>query len=76
MSADMLWNAVLARHNEMAAAGTEFLDSALIPGLSAVRSQVLNRLAHDGGVGLTRPDVQAAIDTISALRRSRIPHRP
>jgi len=59
----------------MVAAGNEFLDSNLIPGLNAVRSQVLNSLLHDGGVGLTRPDVEAAVGSITALRRSNIPYR-
>jgi len=76
VSADMLWNAVLARHTEMVVTGKEFLDATLLPGLNAVRSQVLNRLSHDGGVGLTRPDVQAAIDTMKALRASRVPFNP
>ncbi len=75
VSAQMLWDAVLARHNEMVAAGGEFLDSNLIPGVNAVRSQILNRLSHDGGLGLTRTDVQTAIATMGALRGSNIPHR-
>jgi energy-coupling factor transporter ATP-binding protein EcfA2 len=75
VSAQMLWDAVLAKHNEMLAVGKEFLDSNLVPGLNAIRSQVLNRLSHDGGVGLTRPDVQAAIDTMRKFRACNIPHK-
>jgi hypothetical protein len=72
----MLWTAILLRHDEMVASGKEFLDPNLIPGLNAIRSQVLNRLAHDGGVGLTRPDVQDAIDSLAKFRNSTVPHRP
>jgi hypothetical protein len=76
VSTQMLWDAVLAEHREMLAIGKEFLDANLVPGLNAIRSQVLNRLSHDGGVGLTRPDVQTAITTMAAFRGSNIPHKP
>ena len=76
VSADMLWTAIHATHNNMVAVGKEFLDPGLIRGINAIRSQVLNRLAHDGGVGLTRPDVQAAIDSMRAFRACTIPHKP
>lgn len=76
VTAQMLWDAVLARHREMLALGKEFLDPNLIPGLNAVRSQVLNSLSHDGGAGLTGPDVDAAIKTMTAFRGSTIPHKP
>jgi len=58
------------------AVGKEFLDPNLIPGLNAVRSQVLNSLSHDGGAGLTGPDVDAAINIMTAFRASTIPHKP
>ena len=76
VTAQMLWDAALARHKEMLALGKGFLDPNLIPGLNAVRSQVLNSLSHDGGAGLTGPDVQAAITTMTAFRGSTIPHKP
>ena len=76
IKADTLWNAILARHADMVANGKEFLDSAIIPGIEATRSRVLNSLLHDGGVGLTRPDVQAAIDSLRRFRACRIPYRP
>jgi energy-coupling factor transporter ATP-binding protein EcfA2 len=75
VSADMLWTAILARHTEMVAIGKEFLNPAIIPGIEATRSRVLNSLLHDGGVGLTRPDVQAAIDSILRFRACTIPHK-
>ena len=76
VSADMLWTAILARHTAMLAQGKEFLDPGIIPGIEATRSQVLNRLAHDGGVGLTRADVFAAIDSMRKFRACTIPHKP
>jgi hypothetical protein len=76
VSADMLWTAILTRHADMVALGKEFLDPNLIPGINAVRSQILNRLSHDGGIGLTRPDVQAAIVSMTAFRSCTIPHKP
>jgi hypothetical protein len=76
ISADMLWTAILARQTDMVANRKAFLDAALIPNIEAIRSQVLNRLLHDGGVGLTRPDVQSAITTMQAFRSSRIPFTP
>jgi energy-coupling factor transporter ATP-binding protein EcfA2 len=76
VSADMLWNAILARHAAMVAQGKEFLDPGIIPGIEATRSQVLNRLAHDGGVGLTRQDVFSAIDSMRKFRACTIPHKP
>jgi hypothetical protein len=75
-SADALWTAILSRHDDMVAQGKEFLDPGLIPGVNAVRSQVLNRLSHDGGIGLTRPDVQAGIDIMKAFRSRQIPFKP
>ena len=76
VTAQMLWDRVLARHRDMLAVGKEFLDPNLIPGLNAVRSQVLNSLSHDGGAGLTGPDVDAAINIMTAFRASTIPHKP
>jgi wobble nucleotide-excising tRNase len=76
VSADMLWNAILARHAAMFAQGKEFLDPGIIPGIEATRSQVLNRLAHDRGVGLTRQDVFSAIDSMRKFRACTIPHKP
>ena len=76
VSADMLWNAILAHHDAMVAQGKEFLDPGIIPGIEATRSQVLNRLAHDGGVGLTRQDVFSAIDSMHKFRACTIPHKP
>jgi energy-coupling factor transporter ATP-binding protein EcfA2 len=76
VTADMLWTAILARHAEMVAGGKEFVDPNLIPGIEAIRSQVLNRLIHDDGVGLTRPDVMAAVDTMNKFRATSIPHKP
>ncbi len=76
VSAQMLWDAVLAEQHLMGATGKEFLDPNLLPGLNAIRSQVLNRLAHDGGVGLTSADVQAAIASMEAFRACTIPHMP
>lgn len=73
VTADMLWTALLARHNELTSKSRPLLDPALIPGIEAVRSQVLNRLLHDGGIGLTRPDVQAAISSIRTFRSRPIP---
>ncbi len=76
VSADMFWNAILARHTEMVKQGKEFLDPGIIPGIEATRSQVLNRLAHDGGVGLTRQDVFSAIDSMRKFRACTIPYKP
>jgi len=76
VSADILWTAIEARHKDMVAKGGEFLDPNLIPSINAVRSQVLNRLSHDGGVGLTQTDVQTAINTMKGFRASNIPHNP
>ncbi|HOW64780.1 MAG TPA: ATP-binding protein [Candidatus Paceibacterota bacterium] len=76
VSADALWTAILSRQREMVAQGNTFVDPNLVPRIEAIRSQVLNRLAHDGGIGLTTPDVQAAITTMQAFRASRIPFSP
>jgi hypothetical protein len=75
VSADILWAAIEAKHKDMLAVGKEFLDPNLIPSISAVRSQVLNRLSHDGGLGLTDTDVQTAINTMRAFRASTIPFK-
>lgn len=76
IKADTLWTAILARQAEMVAVSKEFLDPAIIPGIEATRSRVLNALLHDGGLGLTRPDVQAAIDSMRKFRACTIPHKP
>ena len=73
ITADALWTLMLTHHNSLALAGVNFLDPALIPRINAVRSNVLNRLVHDGGVGLTRPDLQDAINTMKAFRACEIP---
>jgi hypothetical protein len=75
VSADILWTAIEARHNDMLSRGKQFLDPNLIPRINAVRSQVLNRLSHDGGLGLTQIDLQTAIGTMKAFRASKIPHK-
>jgi len=76
VSADMLWTGILSRHADMVAQSKAFLNPSLIPNIEATRSQVLNRLSHDGGIGLTRPDVQTAITTMQAFRTSPIPFLP
>ena len=76
VSADILWTAIEARHNDLLTRGKEFLNPNLIPSINAIRSQVLNRLSHDGGLGLTSTNVQTSINTVKAFRASRIPHKP
>jgi hypothetical protein len=65
---DVLWRAILRKHATMLKSGGEFLNPALIPLLSAVRSQVLNRLSHSGSSSLTTLELQAAVTALSQLR--------
>ena len=65
---DVLWRAILRKHATMLKSGGEFLNPALIPLLSAVRSQVLNRLSHSGSSSLTSLELQAAVTALSQLR--------
>jgi hypothetical protein len=79
---DVLWRVILRRHAAMLKAGKEFLNPALVPLLSAVRSQVLNRLSHSGSSSLTTLELQAAVTALAQLRSDlsanprRIPFRP
>ena len=79
---DVLWRAILRKHAAMLKAGKEFLNPALIPLLSAVRSQVLNRLSHSGSSSLTTLELQAAVAALAQLRSDlsanprRIPFKP
>lgn len=52
------------------------MDDALIPKISAMRSAVLNRLAHTGPPALTKPDVQDALNTVRAFKKMAIPFDP
>lgn len=77
VAAGKLWDGIIARHDERKASqGKKFIDEALIPRLSAVRSAVLNRLSHTGPPALTAPDVRAAIATVRDFRASNVPFEP
>lgn len=69
ISADHLWQGLLRRHVEWRKAGKgHFIDPALISSISAVRSNVLNRLSHSGPTALTTPDVTSALQAVKNLR--------
>jgi energy-coupling factor transporter ATP-binding protein EcfA2 len=72
---EVLWRGLLRRHAERKKKehGKRLLDEALIPRISAVRSAVLNRLAHTGSPALTEPDVRAAIKTIQDFQNMNVP---
>ena len=53
----------------------EFLDPALIPGISGVRSAVLNRLSHSGASSLTKTELTFALKTITDFRATEIPFK-
>jgi hypothetical protein len=73
VSADHLWQALLRRHVERKKAGRgDLLDPALICRISAVRSNILNRLSHTGPSTLTKPDVQTALQTMRDFRAAKI----
>jgi energy-coupling factor transporter ATP-binding protein EcfA2 len=74
LTADPLWTRILRRHATLKKAGKgEFLDPNLIPRISAVRSNVLNRLSHSGSSSLTQVELEVALDTIKAIRASPLP---
>lgn len=69
ISADHLWQGLLRRHVEWRKAGKgPFINPALIASISAVRSNVLNRLNHTGPTALTTPDVTSALQAVKSLR--------
>lgn len=83
IDANTLWLTILRKQVELQKLkGGEFLNPTLIPLLSAVRSQVLNRLSHSGSSSLTAIELQAAANTIAQLRSDlnsnprRIPFKP
>ena len=83
VTADVLWITILRKQVTLAKkTGGEFLNPALIPLLSAVRSNVLNRLSHSGSSSLTSLELQTALKTIAQLRSDmgsnprRIPFKP
>jgi len=82
IDADTLWRTILRKHAAMKETGKAFLNPGLIPLLSAVRSQVLNRLSHSGASTLTPTELQTALKTIAQLRSDlssnprRIPFTP
>jgi hypothetical protein len=76
VKADALWRGILRRHaTRLKEKRAEFLDPALIPQVSAVRSAVLNRLSHSGASSLTLTEVGAALSAITSLRNSKIPFK-
>ena len=69
ITTNTLWSTILRKHVELRnSTGGEFLNPALIPLLSAVRSQVLNRLSHSGSSSLTATELETALTTIAQLR--------
>jgi hypothetical protein len=77
VKAEDLWQAIKAFHDARIAQGNgEFLDPALIPRVSAIRSAVLNTLSHTGASSLTSADLGTALQTIRDVRNSRIPFAP
>lgn len=74
LSADQLWTRILRRHVALKKAGKgEFLDPNLISRISAIRSNVLNRLSHSGSSSLTQTELEVALGTIKAMRASPVP---
>lgn len=78
---DTLWKLILRKHVSMRkASGGQLLNPSLIPLISGVRSQVLNRLSHSGASSLTSAELQTALKTISQIRSDlnskRIPFKP
>ena len=84
IDANTLWKTILRKHVGLRKSkGGEFLNPSLIPLISAVRSQVLNRLSHSGSSSLTAPELLAALKTIAQLLSDldakapkRIPFKP
>ena len=77
VKADQLWIAILRRHAlRLKKSKKRYIDDVLIPKISAMRSAVLNRLAHTGPPSLTKPDVQDALNTVQAFRKMTIPFDP
>jgi energy-coupling factor transporter ATP-binding protein EcfA2 len=77
VKAEDLWQAIKAFHEARVAQGNgEFLDPALIPRVSAIRSAVLNTLSHTGASSLTSADLGTALQTIRDVRNSKIPFVP
>ena len=77
VKADALWRSILRRHaTRLKEKRGEFIDPALIPRTSAVRSAVLNRLSHSGSSSLTSIELNTALQTIRDFRNSKIPFKP
>ena len=76
LKAEDLWQAIETFHSDRSAAGKgEFLDPNLLPKIKAIRSAVLNRLSHSGASSLTPTELGAALQTISDIRKSKIPFK-
>jgi hypothetical protein len=76
VKADALWRGILRRHaTRIKTQKKEFLNPLLIPQISAIRSAVLNRLAHSGASSLTTPEMEIALKTIRDLRGAEIPFK-
>jgi hypothetical protein len=76
VKADALWRGILRRHaTRLKEKRGEFIDSGMIPRVSAVRSAVLNRLSHSGSSSLTSIELNTALQTIRDLRNSKIPFK-
>jgi hypothetical protein len=70
VSADDLWQGIIARDKEQVAAGKPaFIDPGLASRIEAVRSIVLNELSHSRANSLTSGDLNAAIQAVDALEK-------
>jgi hypothetical protein len=75
LTADTLWKRILRRHVKCVSKQGEFLDPALIPRISAIRSAVLNRLSHSGASSLTKTELEVALQTVIDFRKTPIPFK-
>jgi hypothetical protein len=77
VKANDLWGALLQKHAQRwTKSKKRYLDDSLVPKVNAMRSAVLNRLAHTGPPALTKPDVQDALNTVRAFRAMKPPFDP
>jgi hypothetical protein len=74
IKANDLWAALLGRHHERRKkSNKQYMEDALLPKIEAMRSAVLNRLAHTGPPALNKPDVQDALNTVRSFKSMKVP---
>ncbi len=72
VSADDLWQGIVARNNDdLAARKPPFIDPHLVSRIEAVRSVVLNELSHSRVTSLTSRELTVAIQAVEDLERFR-----